>query len=412
MRLCTMWAAAGTPLKQPTPTHMKQEAVIRATIVQPSLAKYRVPVFRELASRAGLEVRVVYGSLEGLENVEPQGFDAMATRLYKPTLAGKPLMLQPAQWANASRVKCDVLVLQWSGRYLTLFPTLLRARLNGVGTVLWGHGYSKSQGRPRARFHKWLAKFATAILFYDPRTRDAYIEQGWEPRNLFVALNCLDPREIVAARQWWQEHPCELDQFRRRNQLDQGPVILFVSRLQPANRVDWLIRATAELSKELPNLKTVILGNGAAEKDRLQQIAQDVDAHDNVLFLDGIYDETKLAPWFLSADVFCYPANVGLSLIHALWYGLPVVTTDDLACQNPEVFALQHGVTGLTYEHGNVSSLAAALRKILRDDTLRKSMADAARRAVENRFTIVSMVDGLEAAIRFAHLQNRSTGRQ
>jgi glycosyltransferase involved in cell wall biosynthesis len=157
------------------------------------------------------------------------------------------------------------------------------------------------------------------------------------------------------------------------------------------------------LAPEIAGLKTVIIGNGAAEKARLERIASESGATDRVIFQNGIYDELKLAPWFLSASVFCYPAHVGLSLIHALWYGVPVITSDNLAAQNPEVVALENGVNGLSYEHGSVESLTGALRTILTNDERRAEMSEAARRSVEEKFTIRRMVDGLEAAIRYAH---------
>ena len=40
--------------------------------------------------------------------------------------------------------------------------------------------------------------------------------------------------------------------------------------------------------------------------------------------LGSIYDEIELAPWFLTADAFVYPENIGLSILHAFGYGLPV----------------------------------------------------------------------------------------
>ena len=49
---------------------------IRVTIEQPALPRYRLAVFAELARRPGFELRVVYGSLPGLPNAEPEGFEA------------------------------------------------------------------------------------------------------------------------------------------------------------------------------------------------------------------------------------------------------------------------------------------------------------------------------------------------
>jgi glycosyltransferase involved in cell wall biosynthesis len=375
---------------------------IRVTIVQPALAKYRIPVFRELARRPGITLRVVYGAVANLPNAEADDFVAVPSYRWEGRI-GPAAMFHGAEWTECSRRRADVVVLRWSPRSLSLAPGLLRARMNGVATVLWGHGYSKSERQWWINSRNWLARRADALVFYDPRTREKYVRDGWDPRRLFVAINCLDHEEIVAARQWWEDRPHELADFRRQQGLDAGPTVLFVSRLQPANRVDLLILALAELVREIPTLKIAIIGSGAEVKQRLTRLAAEVAPPGSVIFSEGIYDERRLAAWFLSADVFCYPQNVGLSLIHALWYGLPVVTSDNLASQNPEVVALEHGVNGLLYEHGNVASLASAIRQIVMDKSLAESMSAAARSVVENRFTIAKMVDGLEAAIRFAH---------
>jgi glycosyltransferase involved in cell wall biosynthesis len=353
----------------------------------------------------------VYGEVKGVPNVVPEGFEAVSAPRWEGRIAGQLLMFQRAEWTYCSPRYSDVVVLRWSPRSLTLLPALLRARMFGVATVLWGHGYSKSERSWWRATRNWFARQATALVFYEPRTRDAFVRDGNSPDNLFVALNSLDNQEIDQARQWWLDRPEELSRFRAEQGIDAGPMILFVSRLQPANRVDLLIEATAILVREIPTLKTVIIGNGAAEKAVLEKQAASLGITNAVMFQDGIYDERKLAPWFLSADVFCYPSNIGLSLLHALWYGLPVVTTDNLSVQNPEIVALENEVNGLTYEHENVSSLASQLRRILCDVKLRRSLSEAARRSVEGRFTIRNMVDGLESAIRYAY-QNMQLNRR
>jgi glycosyltransferase involved in cell wall biosynthesis len=376
---------------------------IRVTIVQPALAKYRIPVFRELARRPGIKLRVVYGSVQGLDNVDAEGFEAVPTSRWQPSLFGQGLVFNRADWTYATRRYSDVIIFQWTPRSLSLVPAMLRARFGRVPRILWGHGYAKDEHERRRGARRRLTRFASALVFYEPTTREAYVADGWDPAKAFVALNSLDNAPMDEARRCWLERPDQLDKFRQEHKIQDGPVILFVSRLQPDNRVDLLVRATAALAPEIPGLKTVIIGNGSAEKDRLEALVRETGTADNVIFQNGIYDELKLAPWFLSASVFCYPANVGLSLIHALWYGVPVVTSGNLAAQNPEVVALENGVNGMAFEHGNLESLTSALRNILTNDKLRTAMSAAARRTVEDKFTVTRMVDGLEAAIRYAH---------
>jgi glycosyltransferase involved in cell wall biosynthesis len=380
---------------------------IRVTFVQPALAKYRIPVFHELARRPGIDLQIVYGAVAGLSNVEADGFKAIATPLRESRGWGPLVSFHGSEWKYCSRRFADVVVLRWSPRSITLLPALVRARAAGLPTVLWGHGYSKDERGKRFGPRQWIARWASALVFYEPSTREAYIRDGWNPDQLFVALNSVDHTDIESARNWWLARPDQLADFRQKNGINDGPVILFVSRLQRANRIDLLIEATAELAGEIPGLKTVIIGNGPEEKQRLESLALATGAADNVVFQAGIYDEQKLAPWFLSSTVFCYPANVGLSLIHALWYGLPVVTSDNRSSQNPEIVALEHGVNGLRYRHLSVPSLVSALREVITNTARQTSMSEAARRTAEERFTIPRMVDGMEAAIRYAHAGSR-----
>jgi glycosyltransferase involved in cell wall biosynthesis len=376
---------------------------IRVTLVQPALPKYRIAVFRELANRPGIQLRVVYGSVPGLNNVAPDGFEGLYVQRTEWNCGGAVAMIHRAEWTYCSRRRSDVVVLRWGGRSVLLLPGMLRARACGVPVVLWGHGYSKNEKPWRARIRNWAASLATAIVFYDPKTRDAFASNGWNPKRLFVALNSIDHVPIEAARKWWVEHPDKLAHFRTEHGLGEGPVILFVSRLAPANRLDLLLQATAGLVSDFPALKTIIIGNGPNERRELALLANKLGVEDNVVFQDGIYDEFELAPWFLAADVFCYPANIGLSLIHSFWYGLPVVTSDYTAGQNPEIVALKRGINGELYQHENVASLVEALRKTVGDEAHRAKLSLSARQTVQHQFTVQSMVDGLEQAIRYAH---------
>ena len=125
--------------------------------------------------------------------------------------------------------------------------------------------------------------------------------------------------------------------------------MLYVSRLDPDNRLDLAIQAVHQLQAEFPTLQFVAIGKGDAERQRLEKLVAHLDLAHQVRFLGPIYDELELAPWFLTADLFCYPQNIGLSLLHAFGYGLPVITSDHVESQNPEIEALRHGENGMLY---------------------------------------------------------------
>lgn len=374
---------------------------IRVRLQQPSLRKYRVPVYRELASRPGLALRVLYGDQIDTGGAEPDGFHGEQVHLRTISLFRRTIMWHSPQWRCAIRADTDVLILSWNLHYASLIPALLRARANNVPTILWGHGYSKQEAGWRAWPREKVAGLATALMFYNHTAANRYIERGWDPQRIFVALNALDQTPIQATRSHWLAHPEELAAFRREHRLDAGPVILFVSRFEPANRVDLLIRATAQLRSQHPTLQTIIIGKGEPEETRLKELATSLGVADCVRFPGAIYDEHALAPWFLSANVFCYPANIGLSILHAFGYGLPVVTSDDIASQNPEIEALRDGENGSLYRQGNVDHLVKTLDRLLSEPATTKKMSIAAHQTATQQFTMTNMVDGMETAVRY-----------
>jgi len=377
-------------------------APIRLVVQQPALAKYRVPVFRELASREGIDLTLVYAQRRGIPNVEPDGFRGIFEPMSEPGLFGRRIYWHGAQWRCASPGRSDVLMLSWDLHYAGLIPSLLRARRRGVGTVLWGHGYSKNESAIRFWLRRRSGRLATALLFYNRATAESYIRAGAARERVFVALNSLDQTPIQRERERWLAAPARLDEFRREQGLEGRATVLFVSRLEAANRVDLLLEAASRLAGDLPGLRVVIVGTGA-EQDRLESMAGSLGIAGVVRFVGAVYEEDRLAPWFLCSDVFCYPANIGLSLLHAFGYGLPVVTGDDVASQNPEIEALEPGVNGLVYRAGDAASLAASLREIIEEPSRRERMAREAHRTATERFTLANMVDGMVAAVRFAH---------
>lgn len=380
---------------------------LRLSIQQPALPRYRVPVFRALAQRPGIRLRLVYGQIPGgPPNVAPEGFDGVSEPERVLRLGSRQLLWHQAQCRIASRRCSDVAVLSWNLHYTSLVPALLRAKANGVGAVLWGHGYSKHEAGWRSGLRRSVTSLADALLFYNHTAAQRYIDAGVARERVFVALNALDQTPIQAARANCLAAPETLARFRAEHDLGAGPLLLFVSRFDHDNRIDLLLRAAARLAPAMPDLRIALVGKGPADAE-LRQLASSLGIASLVRFPGAIYDEAAIAPWFCAAHAFVYPANVGLSLLHAFGYGLPIVTGDRLDAQNPEIEALEHERNGLLFRDGDDASLAESLRRLIVDPPLRQRLAHEALATVTQRFTLSNMVDGMEAAVRFAAGQHR-----
>jgi glycosyltransferase involved in cell wall biosynthesis len=377
---------------------------IRVVIQQPVLPRYRVPLFRELAARPGIDLRVVYAERPELPNADPDGFRGTFMVDRQLTVLDEPLYWSDAQLRYIDPHDVDVLILSWDLHYLSLLPALVHAWATGVPTIVWGHGYSQRE----TPFSRWLrlkiASYATSVLLYSRMQATTLVAEGWDPQQIHVALNSLDQTPIERAKEAWLANPERLARFRRAEQLV-GPMILFVSRLSDVKRLDLLFRAVARIVPSYPTIQIVVIGDGE-DRALCEQAAAAKGLQSHARFLGAIYDEAQLAPWFLSADVFCYPRHLGLSLLHAFGYGLPVVTSDDLSSHGPEVEAIEPEINGLLFADGDEAALAAALERLLRDPALRQRMSEHALRTVRERFSMRLMVDGMVKAIQHAAVAN------
>ncbi|MGP1273177.1 MAG: glycosyltransferase family 4 protein [Phycisphaerales bacterium] len=375
---------------------------IRVLMQQAAMPAFRVPYYRSLANRPGIDLTVLYGTID-LPNVEPEGFKA-EHRLVKRLPGG--LVWDAAHLSRLKPGAWDALSLSWNTRYLSLFVALRRARKLGVGTVVWGHGYSKSEGPVRAWLRFKAGQMADAVVLYSESVAADYVRRGMPKEKVFVALNSLDPTPIQAAREKILSNPDALAAFKREHGLGgpdgTAPVILYVSRLDPNNRVPMLVEATKKLLPEFPELRTVVIGKGP-DLENVKQTAERLGVTDRVICPGAVYGEEAVGLYFCAADVFCYPANIGLSILHAMNHALPVVTSDKIDAQNPEIEALADGENGLLYKDGDVDDLTAKLATLLRDGELRQRLSANAHATATERYNTDRMADGMEAALRYAY---------
>ena len=376
---------------------------IRITFVEPSLGAYRVPLFRGLALRKGIELKLLYAH-SGRPNARPDGFDAQCVKRKTWHMAGVPIYWQQSQLDVVNREATDVVCFDWDVHYASLVPALLKARRQGVATMLFGHGTSRNDGTWKAIPRYALAKLADVLVTYSIGAREAYLKRGWAADRVFAAPNALDLDAIESMRDRTLADRPSLDAFREVKEIKCGPLALFVSRLDLPRRVDVLLEAMALLRQEHPTLRLAIVGDGPARIE-LESLAHRLDLESRVTFVGAVYDEAELARWFCSAELFTFPSFMGLSALHALGYGVPIVCGNDRWSHGPEVEAVIDGETGLLFEHNNPMAMARAMTQLIENRSLRNAMSGRGRAFARERYSMSSMIDAFESAIRAADLR-------
>ena len=284
----------------------------------------------------------------------------------------------------------DVIFIQGNPRVLSNVIASLVLKRFGKAVVIWGQAHTGGAGSISENLRlRWWRGFRNLLVYNDSEV--AYLRsRGFSRQTIIGMNNGLNQDAIEKAASSWDD--AALNRWQLELGLMERPIVLSVARLDRKNRFDLFLEALPELVKTVPGLLWCVIGAGS-EEARLKARANDLNLHDVVRWVGPVYGETELAPWFLSACCLVHPGAIGLSLLHAFGYGLPVVTHDNLGGHMPEIHALADKVNGLLFREGDTGDLAEKVRVLVSDQRYRRSLGVEAKRAAQGRFNTRIMAD-------------------
>lgn len=168
---------------------------------------------------------------------------------------------------------------------------------------------------------------------------------------------------------------------RRLNLSERSFVVGSVGRLHPQKGYADLLVAAANLSRHIPNLKVVIIGEGP-EHEGLEALAKATGLNGIVHFAGARSDVTEVLSAFDVFTMTSYNEGLPLALLEAMRCGIPSVVTR--AGGMPE--AMVDGKTGFVTEPADSSALTDRIRRLAEDRRLRDNMGQAARERFAAQF--------------------------
>src|SRR5215213_709593 len=156
------------------------------------------------------------------------------------------------------------------------------------------------------------------------------------------------------------------------------PFILNVARLVRDKAQEVLLDAFALLGEEFDGWRLAMVGEGRREGE-LRALAASLGIAPRVDWHGVVRDPYA---FYHTASIFALPSRVEgtpNALLEAMSCGLPVVVTD--SAPGP-LELVDDGRTGLVVPGGDALALAGALRRLARDEALRRRLGEAARERV------------------------------
>lgn len=231
-------------------------------------------------------------------------------------------------------------------------------RLKKVRVIFWSHGFYGNEKFLKKNIRKLFYSLANDHLLYERRGKKNMISNGFSGDNVHVVFNSLDYPSSLSFRNVAKdlEKGIIYDFFLDPNL----PTLIFVGRLTKIKKLDLLIKAVTNLKKSGNILNLLIVGDGE-EKSSLMNLTIKCKIEKNCHFYGPCYSEDKLSKLIAKADLCVSPGNVGLTAIHSLSYGTPVLTHGNFVNQMPEVGVIIPGFNGLFFEENNLQSMSDSI---------------------------------------------------
>lgn len=235
----------------------------------------------------------------------------------------------------------------------------------------------------------WAFRSADQYLSVSPGLTQRYLEAGLPADRIREIPNGVDAARFSPAS------AAERRALRRRLHLPADrPIVLFVGVMMPDKQPHVLFDAWLQMRRATGIVSTLVFVGASNPKlyelaDRLaERVRAAADASGfgaDVLFVPPT---SAIEEYFRAADVFAMPsAREGLPivLLEAMACGLPVVASHLPGSTDTMI---KPGVNGVLVPPGDVAGFAAGLARLLSNSDEAAPLGAAARRTVEDRYTI------------------------
>lgn len=276
---------------------------------------------------------------------------------------------------------------------LSTWLLLLLAKVRGVRVFLWTHGaYGDEKG-----FKKWMTKvrvkLSAGAFLYGEYAKRVLVGYGCDERKLHVIYNSLDYDTQKQMRTNIKASKIYKDRFFNNN-----TNVVFIGRLTKEKKLKMLLESIVILKRHNININVTFIGDGIM-RSQLEELTSELGLQDTVWFYGALYDEKKIAEFLYNADLCVSPGNVGLTAMHAMTFGCPVISHNNFPKQMPEFEAIEPGKTGTFFRENDVESLAEAIKSWFSGVTNREAVRKECYKVIDEKYNPHKQVETLRSII-------------
>ena len=354
---------------------------------------YRLPIYYEMAKHLDCEFYFGDNVFEQLKQ-----FDAKMLPGFKSYLKAKKIGNSFVWFSGIRQVlknKYSIYILTGSPGLLANWIILFYSKVYKKKVYCWCHG-------PKSYRNDLMTKIVTApfframtgIFLYNKYNENFLLPLGVDENKIYIIHNSLNTDVQTTLYKSLEQTSIYKNHFGNSN-----PVIIFIGRIQKRMKVQLLVEAVERMRNEGVQTNMVLVGPYMDGED-IEALVRNKGLENNTWFYGASYEEDITAELLYNADVCVAPGTVGLTAIHSLSYGTPVITNNNFSAIGPEFEAIKPGETGDFFIENDVDSLVDCIKKWINlPDYDRQLVRVTARAEIEKNWSIEYQINLLQKVL-------------
>lgn len=317
---------------------------------------YRYPIYKAMAEEFDCDFYFGDSVFEPLKQ-----FDVKLLKGFKSYFHAVRTKFKGYVWYKGClqlfRMKYDIYILTGENLIIPNWLVLLWAKITRKKVVLWTHGIHQCfTKKSTLKVLKYFYCHVDYLLMYNNYNWQYMEKLGCDKSRLYTIHNSLDTPLQTKIYKNLKTSDVYLRHFGNMD-----PVVIYIGRIQKRKKIEQIVEAMLLAKKQGFKFNLILVGE-VQDDFSIKKMVENYGLSQRTWFYGPSFDEKLNAQLLYDASVCVCPAAVGLSAIHALSYGCPVVSNDNVETQMPEFESIVDGKTGALFKENDISDLLEKIK--------------------------------------------------
>ena len=332
-------------------------------IIYPGFPHYRDGIIEALLESKNKQY-IFIGDKNGYGKVKPYDFATSKTFHHCPAYKIGPFSFNKGLLTYILKNKVDGAIVHSNPYWISIILATFILRIKNVKVYNWTHGILTDIKNNKNKFYYYFNKICfDGLLLYSEKSRENLIDWGYPEEKVLVIYNSLNYKKQIELRDTLtidKRTKIRESMFQNSNNYQ----LIFIGRLTVQKKLSFLIDAVRLLKDENILVNLLFVGDGTEKQNLISQIDK-LEIQEQVYFYGASYKESTNYELIASSDICIAPGEIGLTAMHSLVYGVPVISHSDHNRQMPEFEAIKPNLNGALFENGNLIDLKEKIKQTI-----------------------------------------------